>query len=41
MIYLLLTLILLGVAISTMTLLSQKKELKGGGCGKNCTCKTG
>lgn len=39
MIYLLLTLILLGVAISTMTLLSQKKELRGGPCGDKCNCK--
>jgi len=39
MIYLLLTPILLGVAITTLTILSLKKELKGGCCGDRCDCR--
>jgi len=39
MIYLLLTPILIGVAISTMILLSLKKELRSGCCGDKCSCK--
>lgn len=39
MIILLLTLILLGVSTIILTLLSQKRELRGGCCRDKCICK--
>jgi hypothetical protein len=39
MVILPLTLILLGVSTIILTLLSQRRELKGGCCGDKCICK--
>jgi hypothetical protein len=39
MIIFLLTLTFIGVSLTLLILLSQKKELKGGSCGDKCNCK--